>query len=128
MAPTDHPSFPPRPTRVLIADDHADSAECLAMLVRWLGHEVQIAYDGEEAARIADDFQPEFALFDINMPQRDGYEVARHVRERMGRRVVLVAMTGAPSRETRPRAADAGFDEHLVKPVQLEDLERLLPH
>lgn len=130
MAPTatSSPSPTDPPTRVLIADDHADSADCLAMLVRWLGHDVKVAYDGEEAARLVDDFRPDMALFDINMPCRDGYEVARYVRERLGASVVLVAMTGAPTRETAPRAEDAGFDEHLTKPVQLEDLERILRH
>jgi PAS domain S-box-containing protein len=113
--------------RVLVADDNRDSAELLAELVRFLGSEVTLAYDGEEAVEVARAFQPDIAVLDIGMPKMDGYEAARRIRSESGARSVkLVALTGWGQAEDRRRAREAGFDEHFVKPVELAALEALL--
>jgi PAS domain S-box-containing protein len=113
--------------RVLVADDNRDSADLLAELVHELGNEVSLAYDGEEAVEVARSFEPDVAVLDIGMPKMDGYEVARRIRSESGARSVkLVALTGWGQAEDRRRAREAGFDEHLVKPVELEALRALL--
>lgn len=116
-----------RPMRILIADDHRDSANSMAMLMRLGGHEVVVAYDGEEALRSAEEFQPEVVLLDIGMPRLDGYEVARRLRARTrDRHLVLIATTGWGQEENRRRSAENGFDAHLVKPVDHEALLAVL--
>jgi len=130
-APSPHPRPGGRPEplncRVLIADDNRDAADSLAELLRLVGGEVAVAYDGAEAVEIARVFHPDVALLDIGMPKLDGYEVARCIRREGGaRRVKLVAVTGWGQADDRRRAREAGFDEHLVKPAELGALRALL--
>jgi CheY-like chemotaxis protein len=113
--------------RFLIADDNQDSADSMAILLRMSGHDVQVAYDGEEAVRIAELFAPQIALLDIGMPRLNGHEVAQALRGRPGGRdVILIAATGWGQEEDRRRSLETGFDAHLVKPVDHEALLRLV--
>ena len=113
--------------RVLVVDDNRRAADSLAVLLRLDGHEVETGYDGRAALAAAERFQPQVALLDIGMPEINGYDVARHVRtQRWGAGIYLVALTGLGTPEDRDRAKDAGFDTHLVKPVDLEALARIL--
>jgi PAS domain S-box-containing protein len=113
--------------RILVADDNRDAADSLTMLLQLAGHEVRTAHDGREAVEAAAAFRPDVALLDIGMPGLTGYEVARRVREQPGGAgVVLVAITGWGQEEDKRRAAEAGFDHHLTKPVDPLALERLL--
>ncbi|HSF38883.1 MAG TPA: ATP-binding protein, partial [Thermoanaerobaculia bacterium] len=120
------PASPAR-RRILVVDDNRDSADSLALLLTLQGSEVRTAYDGLEAVEAAAVFQPDVVLSDIGMPRLNGYETAQRIREQShGRRVVLIAMTGWGQEEDRRRSTQAGFDYHLVKPVDLAALERLL--
>jgi len=113
--------------RVLVVDDNRDSATSLATLLQLGGHEVVTAHDGEEAVTAAAAFRPDMILLDIGMPRMNGYDAARRIREQpWGGSVALVAMTGLGQEEDRRRSSEAGFDEHLVKPVDLEALQYLL--
>jgi CheY-like chemotaxis protein/two-component sensor histidine kinase len=113
--------------RVLIADDNRDAADLLAEIIREQGHEVAVAYDGQQAVEAARAFVPDLVFLDIGMPVLDGYQAAVRIRNEAGsRRLVLVALTGWGQADDRRRAEDAGFDEHLVKPATLEALCRLL--
>ena len=121
------PMPPLRKHRLLVVDDNLDSADSLGLLLRTLGAEVRVAYDGSAALAILDEYRPEAILLDLSMPGMDGYEVARHVRERADRRdVVLVALSGFGREEDVQRSRAAGFDDHCVKPVDLARLKRLL--
>jgi PAS domain S-box-containing protein len=113
--------------RILVADDNRDSADTLAMLLEFGGHEVRKAYDGLAALELAEQFRPQIALLDIGMPQMDGYQTARGIRDRAwGNAVFLVALTGWGQDQDRRRAAAAGFDRHLTKPVDPDELARLI--
>jgi CheY-like chemotaxis protein/two-component sensor histidine kinase len=113
--------------RVLIADDNRDGAETLGTLLQMEGHEVLIVHDGQEATEAFDTFQPEVALLDIGMPEINGYEVARLVREgSRGRAVTLIAVTGWGKTSDKARALAAGFDHHFTKPVDAEALMTVL--
>jgi DNA-binding response OmpR family regulator len=113
--------------RVLLVDDNVDSTEPLSMLLQAKGHDTRVANEGETAIRIAAEFLPNLVLLDLGLPQMDGYEVARRLREQPnGKTVILVALTGWTGRDVRAKAADAGFDYHLVKPVNWEELERIV--
>jgi two-component system CheB/CheR fusion protein len=113
--------------RVLVVDDNLEVAQSAALLLEHWGHECRMAYDGPRALEEARTWQPEVILLDIGMPEMDGYEVARRLREQQGSRgMVLVAMTGYGQEEDRRRAREAGFDYHMVKPVRVEDLDELL--
>ena len=112
---------------VLIVEDNVDAAATLAELVSGLGHEVRTVHDGKLALGEADQTPPDVVLLDIGLPGIDGYEVARRLRSRTATRgALLVALTGYGNRADRDRSRDAGFDGHLVKPVPLERLVRLL--
>jgi signal transduction histidine kinase len=103
---------------ILIADDNQDALESLALMLRLEGHEVHCASDGEEALALADQRRPEIVVLDVGMPKLDGCEVARRIRaESWGRQAVLVALTGWGQDADRKRSREAGFDLHLVKPV-----------
>lgn len=124
------PSFPEPPPvvarRVLIVDDNVDAAESLSMLLRMSGHETMIAYDGEAAFDAAKAHRPDVILLDIGLPKVSGYDVARRLRaEPWGRELILVALTGWGQDEDRRRSHEAGFDHHLVKPVDVKELERV---
>lgn len=113
--------------RILLVDDNADSSEPLSLLLQAKGHETRIAVEGEQALVIADEFRPGCVLLDLGLPGIDGYEVARRLRQRpYGMELVLVALTGWAGKEVRAKAAEAGFDYHLVKPVNLEELEHIV--
>ncbi|MGE0041914.1 MAG: ATP-binding protein [Vicinamibacterales bacterium] len=116
-----------RPQRILVVDDNRDSLETLAMLLSLHGHEVRTAADGRSAFEALHAFTPDVALLDIGLPDTDGYEVARRMRAAAGDRpLLLVAVTGWGGRADRIRSREAGFDEHLVKPIDWEQLQRIL--
>jgi signal transduction histidine kinase/integral membrane sensor domain MASE1 len=114
--------------RVLVVDDNLDSAESLAILLQMQGHDVRMASDGPSALAAAREHRPELVLLDIGLPAgMDGYELAQRLRPEAGlERAVIVAVTGYGQEEDRRRTADAGFDGHLVKPVDMQKLWRLL--
>jgi PAS domain S-box-containing protein len=120
---------PARRRRILIADDNHDAAQSLAVLLKIEGHDVTVVSNGREALRSINAVQPEIALLDIGMPEMDGYEVARQVRQQtLGRAVTLVAVTGWGQDRDKARALGAGFNHHLTKPIeptQLLELVRL---
>jgi CheY-like chemotaxis protein len=117
----------PKGFRVLVADDNRDAAESLGALLRALGNEVSLAYDGVEAVEAARAFRPHLILLDIGMPRLDGYGAAREIRKDAGTQGIrLVALTGWGQDEDRRRAREAGFDAHLVKPAELDALRRML--
>jgi PAS domain S-box-containing protein len=116
-----------RRRRVLVVDDIADSAESLARLLRRWGHEVHLAHDGPSALTAARSTAPEIVLLDIGLPGMDGYEVARQLRQDPDQSTtVLVALTGYSQLADRQQTHDAGFDEHLIKPVDTTLLRTLL--
>ncbi len=111
--------------RVLVVDDSAAIASLFAMLLRSQGHTVEVALSGAAALELIREFGPEVVFSDISMPEMNGYELANHVRSQSGlRSLVLVALTGYGQQEDRDRALQAGFDYHLVKPVDVDALER----
>jgi PAS domain S-box-containing protein len=113
--------------RILVVDDNCDAAASLGMLLRIMGNDVRTAYDGDAAFALAETFRPHVAVLDIGLPKSNGYEVARHIREqRWGRSMVLIAATGWGQAADRERSRTAGFDHHLVKPVDPAALLRLL--
>ena len=115
------------PRRIVVADDNEDSAQSFAMLLSFTGHEVRIAHDGEQALDTMRNFRPDVAFLDIGMPLLSGYEVAEAVRaEPWGREMKLIAVTGWGQPDDKQRARTAGFDQHLVKPIDPSDVDRLL--
>jgi len=116
-----------RALRVLVVDDNVDAAESLASLLELSGHQTRVANDGEQALRTAHEFHPEIVFLDIGMPGKDGYEVARELREAADtRETVLVALTGWGAKDDRARSRQAGFDHHLTKPAGLAAVDDLL--
>lgn len=136
FSPRQHEPSPrsdvPQPTglsecRILVVDDNRDSADSLGMLLRLMGNDIRTAHDGLEAVELAETFHPELVLLDIGLPKLNGYEVARRIRRHPGGRdVILVALTGWGQEEDRRRSQEAGFNFHIVKPVELVALEKLL--
>jgi signal transduction histidine kinase len=115
------------PRRILVVDDNADAAEALALLLRLSGHQVETAFDGVEALRVAPAFSPEVVLLDLGMPRLDGYDTARSIRaEPWGKDVRLVALTGWGQPKDRDRTLEAGFNAHLVKPIGAEELMQVI--
>lgn len=113
--------------RILVVDDNKDSALTLAMLLKKLGHDIQSAHDGLAAYEAAEKFQPAVVLLDIGLPHLNGYEVARKIRQqRWGESMVLIALTGWGQDDDRQKSAAAGFNAHLVKPVEFATLKSLL--
>ncbi len=116
-----------RKHRVLVADDNHDCAEGLAMVLRLKGHDVRTATNGEQAVDIAETFRPHVVLLDIGMPKLNGYEACRRIRARAwGTSVLLVAFTGWGQDEDRRKSQEAGFDHHLVKPVDDVPIDRII--
>jgi CheY-like chemotaxis protein len=125
------PAPPPARTtarRVLVVDDNVDGAESLALLLSLDGHDVRMAHDGRSALAAAEEYRPDVVLLDIGLPDGlDGYEVARRLRSELGlASTLLLALTGFGQAEDRRRSRDAGFDDHLVKPVDPARLKDLL--
>jgi len=113
--------------RILVADDNVDSADSLSMMLQLSGNRVVTANDGLAAVELAESFRPDVILTDIGMPKMNGYEVARRVRERpWAKGVVIVALTGWGKDEDRTRTGEAGFDHHMVKPVDIKALNTVL--
>ena len=113
--------------RILVVDDNRDSANSLATLLTLAGNETETVYDGLEALKAAERFRPEVVLLDIGLPNLNGYGVARRMRqESWGHDMFLVALTGWGQAEDRRQSADAGFDYHIVKPVDFNALKKLL--
>jgi PAS domain S-box-containing protein len=126
-APSGTRSANSRALRVLVVDDNADAAESLASLLELSGHDTRVANDGEQAVRTAHEFRPEIVFLDIGMPGKDGYEVARELRDSADtREAVLVALTGWGAKDDRARSRRAGFDHHLTKPAGLAAVDGLL--
>jgi two-component system, chemotaxis family, CheB/CheR fusion protein len=126
-APAVPAGAPPAPRRILVVDDNADAAESLAVLLQLDGHEVETAADGQAALVIAQSLRPQVVLLDIGLPGMDGFEVARRLRtlpEAKG--ALLIALTGYGRAEDQQRSSDAGFDQHMVKPLDLGRLNALM--
>ena len=131
-----NPVYPTVPTdiepavtrhRALVVDDNRDSADSMAAFLRLLGHEVQTAHDGIEAIRAAQQLRPDLILMDIGMPRLNGYDATRRIREEpWGEQMVIVALTGWGQDADRERTQAARCDAHLVKPVNLSDLSKLI--
>ena len=121
------PAVASHPRRVLVVDDSTDQADTLGLLLELMGHEVRVAYAGATALEIAASFEPDVALVDIGLPDFSGYELARRLRaEPRFEDMLLIAQTGWGQKKDRRRSKDAGFDHHLVKPVDADSLEQLL--
>ncbi|WP_084182817.1 PAS domain S-box protein [Nevskia soli] len=115
------------PRRVLLVDDNRDAVEAMAMLLESLGHEVHVAYNGPDGLAQAEALRPEVVLLDIGMPGMSGYDVADALRlQPWGKSLRLIALTGWGQSSDRARTAEAGFDHHLVKPIDFDSLEQLL--
>jgi CheY-like chemotaxis protein len=112
--------------RVLIVDDYPDLAESLAMILRLVGYDVDIALSGKEALRKAEAHAPEVVVLDLAMPLMDGFEVARRLKRAFADKVKLVAVSAQSSPEDFRRCLEAGFDRHFVKPADPKRLERTL--
>lgn len=113
--------------RILIVDDNKDSADSLAEVLKLTGNETFLAYDGEEAAEVAEQQRPDVILLDIGLPKLNGYDACRRIRANpWAEKVQIIALTGWGQDEDRRKSTEAGFDGHLVKPVDLTDLMNLL--
>jgi CheY-like chemotaxis protein len=111
---------------ILVVDDNRDAAESLAILLRSYGHRVETAFSGSEALELASRVRADIAFLDIGMPHMDGHELARRLRQRKDVQPVLVALTGWGQHADRQRSAAAGFDHHVVKPMEPQRLAQLL--
>jgi PAS domain S-box-containing protein len=125
-APTPSEPAQPAPYQILVVDDNEDAADALSMLLQMMGQQVQTAHDGVEGVAAEAALRPDLVLLDIGMPRMNGYDAARQIRARPGPQPVLVALTGWGQQSDRQKAAEAGFDLHLTKPVEPEALVRLL--
>jgi len=120
-------SSPTKSLRVLVVDDNRDGANSLSMMLKAMGNETRTAYDGEEGVKMAEEFRPTVVLFDIGLPKLNGYEACRRIRaQSWGKGMVIIAITGWGQDEDRQRSKEAGFDGHLVKPVEFASLTQLL--
>jgi len=112
--------------RILVVDDNRDSADSLSTLMIAMGHDVRTAYDGQQSIELAAQYQPQVVLLDIGLPGMNGYDVARRLRDSHGAGMVLIAVSGYGQEEDRRRGREAGFDHHLLKPLNVGALEVLL--
>jgi PAS domain S-box-containing protein len=125
--PDSEPSVPAPKRRILVVDDSQDSARSMARLLGLRGNEARTACDGAEAVKAAAEFRPDVILMDVGMPHLDGYEATRRIREQpWGRSMTIIALTGWGQQGDRVQSREAGCDGHLVKPVDLAELEKLL--
>jgi PAS domain S-box-containing protein len=127
LAPAHVQASQPQPRRVLVADDNRDGAEIMALLLKLSGYEVHVAHTGPEALTLAAHYRPAVAILDIGMPGMSGYEVAAQIRgEPWGAGIQLIAVTGWGQDEDKRKALEAGFDHHLTKPIDPDELQRLM--
>ena len=113
--------------KILVVDDNADSADMVALTLQMSGHEARAAYSGQAALQIVVEYQPDFVLLDIGMPEMNGYEVARRLRQLAPtKNAWLIAITGYGQDTDRQLTQEAGFDYHLVKPIDPDKLEEVL--
>lgn len=126
-SPKKRGSEPEEALRVLVVDDNRDAADSVGEILSvLLGHHAEIAYSGAMALQIASNLDPDLLFLDIGMPEMDGYELARRLRRVLRRDAYFVALTGYGSEEDKRRSRDAGFDEHVVKPVMVEVLKEVV--
>ncbi|MFI5398062.1 MAG: response regulator [Candidatus Binatia bacterium] len=113
--------------RVLVVEDNEDVARSIAMLLELWGHKAQVVHEAQSALNAAETHHPEVVLMDIGLPGMDGYQIAKQLRQQQGgEKVVLVALTGFGEDEDRRRSSEAGFNHHLVKPVDPDVLQQFL--
>jgi PAS domain S-box-containing protein len=116
-----------RQRRILVVDDNRDSAASMAMMLKLKGNEVRTAHDGIEAVEVAHAFRPQVIMMDVGMPRLNGLEATRRIREQpWGRETTIIALTGWGQEGDKERSREAGCDGHLVKPVNIPELEKLL--
>ena len=124
---SDGEASPRMSRRVLVADDNRDGAESLSMLLELAGHEVHLAHSGTQAWEVANKIRPDAAVLDIGMPGLSGYQVAERIRrEPWGADMTLIALTGWGQENDKRHAEASGFDHHCTKPVDPDNLQRLL--
>lgn len=111
--------------RILLVDDNQDAAQMLELLLTMDGHTVRTAYDAETGIEIAKEYKPDVCLLDIGLPMMDGYEAARQLRKIVPR-ALMMSLSGWGQDEDRRRSHEAGFNYHLVKPVEIEDIYKLM--
>ncbi|WP_254513909.1 PAS domain S-box protein [Anatilimnocola floriformis] len=120
-------AVPKTSLRILVVDDNRDGADSLSLMLKFIGNETRTAYDGEEGVRLAGQYRPDVILFDIGLPKLNGFEACRQIRAQpWGKTPILIAVTGWGQDEDRRRSQEAGFDYHLVKPVDPRELMKLL--
>ena len=116
---------PARSRRILIVDDNRDAGRTLSLLLKTLGHETALAFDGRQALEVAAEFRPAVALLDLGLPEINGFDLAVHLKQG-DPRIQLIAISGYGQAADRRRSQDAGFDRHFVKPVDVDALMQLL--
>jgi CheY-like chemotaxis protein len=116
-----------RALRILVVDDNVDMAETLAMLLEESGHQVRMAHDGPTALEAALADRPNVVFLDVGLPGLNGFEVAKRIRQRLdSQNIMLIAVTGYGHEKDRQRSQEAGFDHHLVKPVDFDKVQQIL--
>jgi CheY-like chemotaxis protein len=121
------PVAPVEPCRILLVDDNVDAADSLAIILRFAGHDVRVEHDGQAGIAAASESRPDVILLDLGMPRLNGFDACRQIRELSGGGdITIIALTGWGQDEDRRRTREAGFDHHLVKPVEPESLMRLI--
>jgi two-component system CheB/CheR fusion protein len=127
---TEHPppnAEQPHAARILVVDDHVDAARGMTRLLQLAGYDVRVAHDGRTALALAAAHRPQFVLLDIGLPDIDGYEVARQLRDDPRHRdVVIIGISGYSQEDYHDHSGAAGFDHHLVKPIDLAALRAIL--
>jgi len=125
--PGNQPAEPSARRRILVVDDNEDAASTLAMLLQLTGNEVHTACDGLEAVKAVAELHPDIVLMDIGMPKLNGYDAARRIRGHVsGKDTFLIAVSGWGQEEDKLRCANAGFNAHMTKPVDVSALTKLL--
>jgi CheY-like chemotaxis protein len=126
-AATGQGAVPRAKRRILVVDDNHDSAMSLRMMLKLLGNDVKTTHDGLAAIEAAEQFRPDLILLDIGLPKLNGYDACRRMREQSwSAGMVIVALTGWGQAEDRRRSQEAGFDHHLIKPVEFAALQKIL--
>jgi PAS domain S-box-containing protein len=121
------PLAPKSSLRILVVDDNRDAADSLTRLLRLMGNDTRTAYDGVQGVAVAEEFRPDVVLLDIGLPKLNGYEACRRIREQpWGKKAIIIAVTGLGQHDDRRSSHDAGFDHHMVKPADPQELMKLL--